>query len=176
MEREMGLWRRLVLAMVAYFAVLFDRAFAQSVARLREGAPARAKPDLPGKTDRRDALHVLAVLQRDGRLIDFLKEDIASFSDAEVGAAARAVHEGCKKTLSAYLTLEPICGDPEGASVVVEAGFDPAAFRLTGNVVGNPPFKGSLKHHGWRVSEVKLPAPPEGQDGTILAPAEVELT
>jgi hypothetical protein len=107
--------------------------------------------------------------------VDFLQEDITAFSDAEVGAAARAVHEGCRKTLGAYLTLVPVFSDPEGATISVEAGFDAAAIRLTGNVVGSPPFKGSLKHHGWRAKDVRLPQPPQGQDPAIIAPAEVEL-
>jgi hypothetical protein len=146
---------------------------------------AAPKPELPEKagaaaaapagSDRREALHVLAMLQRDGRLIDFLQEDIAAFSDAEVGAAARAVHDGCKKRRSGPTRRSSRLQDPEGASITVEQGFDPAAIRLTGNVVGDPPFKGSLKHHGWRAREVKLPNPPEGQDPAILAPAEVEL-
>ncbi|HEY3452118.1 MAG TPA: DUF2760 domain-containing protein [Myxococcales bacterium] len=178
-QQQIGFFARLWLAFLAYWAILFNPAFAAGVARLKSGAaalPAPA-PGLPakGESDRREALHVLAILQRDGRLIDFLQEDIASFSDAEVGAAARAVHEGCKKTLGAYLSLEPVYKDPEGASITVEQGFDPAAIRLTGNVVGNPPFKGSLRHHGWRAKEVKLPNPPDGQDPAILAPAEVEL-
>lgn len=179
MEQDIGFFRRIGLAFVAFFAVLFNREFALGVFRLRREAHALPAPkaELPAKAepDRREALHVLSMLQRDGRLIDFLQEDIAAFSDAEVGAAARAVHEGCKKTVSTYLVLEPVYRDPEGASIVVEQGFDAAAVRLTGNVVGNPPFKGALRHHGWRATQVKLPAPPAGQDPAILAPAEVEL-
>ncbi len=175
MDQSMGFFQRLALA----FSVLFNAALAATVARASQGAlPAGSgTPALPEKpkADRRDALHVLSVLQRDGRLIDFLQEDIASFSDAEVGAAARAVHEGCRKVMQSYLVLEPVYSDPEGASVTVKAGFDPASVRLTGNVVGAPPFTGSLRHHGWRAKEVKLPLPPEGADGSVLAPAEVEL-
>jgi hypothetical protein len=78
--------------------------------------------------------------------------------------------------LSAYLKLEPIFQEPEGMSIVVADGFDPTSVRLTGNVVGTPPFKGSLKHHGWRAREVRLPRPPEGLDPSILAPAEVEIS
>ncbi|MGC4114121.1 MAG: DUF2760 domain-containing protein [Myxococcales bacterium] len=184
-QQTPGFFARLWLAFLAYWAILFNPAFAAGVVQLRQNPAALpgvpAKPVLPGQgaapaqSDRREALHVLSMLQRDGRLIDFLQEEIASFSDAEVGAAARAVHEGCKKTLGAYLSLEPVYKDPEGASITVEQGFDPAAIRLTGNVVGNPPFKGSLRHHGWRAKDVKLPNPPDGQDPAILAPAEVEL-
>lgn len=183
MDQQIGFFRRVALAFVTFFAVLFNRSFALTVYRIRRephGLPL-PKPELPtGKEDglfeRKDALHVLAVLQREGRFVDFLQEDLTAFSDAEVGAAARAVHEGCRRTFASYLTLEPVYGDPEGASIVVEQGFNPAAVRLTGNVVGSPPFKGSLRHHGWRVTGMKLPRPPEGQDPAILAPAEVELT
>lgn len=183
-QQTPGFLARLWLAFVAYWAVLFDPAFAAGVAALRKDPAAlpagTPKPQLPDnkatpKSDRREALHVLAMLQRDGRLIDFLQEDLSGASDEQIGVAARAVHQGCKKTIAAYLTLEPVYTDPEGASVTVEQGFDPSSVRLTGNVVGNPPFKGSLRHHGWRAKDVKLPNPPDGQDPAILAPAEVEL-
>jgi hypothetical protein len=115
------------------------------------------------------------MLQREGRLIDFLQEDVAGFSDEQVGAAARVVHDGCRKVVRQYLALEPVLKDSEGASVQVPAGFDAQRIRLTGNVAGQPPFKGSLKHHGWAAREVSLPLPPAAMDPKILAPAEVEL-
>jgi hypothetical protein len=121
------------------------------------------------------ALFMLSMLQRDGRLIDFVQEDIAGYSDEQVGAAARVVHEGCRKLVRQYLSLEPVLKDSEGASVQVPAGFDAQRIRLTGNVAGAPPFKGSLKHHGWAAREVSLPPPPAAMDPKILAPAEVEL-
>lgn len=137
--------------------------------------PPPARPPEPVKLDPRPALQLLALLQREGRLVDFLEEDLAGFPDASVGAAARAVHAGCKRALQEYLQLEPVMGGAEGARVTVERGFDAAAIRLTGNVVGEPPFQGSLRHHGWRAKEVKLPLPKDGQDASLLAPAEVEL-
>jgi hypothetical protein len=115
------------------------------------------------------------VLQREGRLVDFLEEDLSGFPDASIGAAARTVHAGCKRALEEYFRLEPVLKDAEGAQVTVPRGFDAAAIRLTGNVVGEPPFKGSLRHHGWRAREVKLPPPRDGVDAALLAPAEVEL-
>jgi len=197
MDPKLSFFARVWLAFMTYFAVIFNPGFASGVARLRREqaalppapGPVLSLPNGPAalpaksavaepaaaKPDRREALHMLSMLQREGRLIDFIQEDIAAFSDAEVGAAARAVHEGCKKTLGAYLCLEPVYKDPEGASITVEQGFDPAAIRLTGNVVGNPPFKGELRHHGWRAKDVKLPSPPNGVDPAIIAPAEVEL-
>ena len=122
------------------------------------------------------ALHVLATLQRDGRLVDFLSENLTGFSDAEIGAAARTVHAGCRKTLDSYVALEPIYREPEGAPVVVGKGFDPGAIRITGNVVGDPPFQGNLRHHGWRATRTTFPPIPSGHDPHVLAPAEVELT
>jgi uncharacterized protein DUF2760 len=142
---------------------------ARTVAATRP-APAAA----PKAPDHAEALHVLSLLQRDGRLIDFLAENLEGFSDAEIGAAARTVHQGCKKALDAYLELEPVYKDAEGATVTVAAGFDPAAVRLTGNVVGTPPFQGALRHHGWRARKATFPPPPQ-KDPAIIAPAEVEL-
>jgi hypothetical protein len=122
------------------------------------------------------ALTILGTLQRDGRLVDFLSEDLDGFSDSEIGAAARTVHEGCRKTLASYVALEPIYRDPEGATVAVAQGFDPAAIRITGNVVGSPPFKGTLRHHGWRATRATFPPIATGHDPHLIAPAEVELT
>ncbi len=138
-------------------------------------AGASAGPSPAPAPDPRQALHLLAVLQREGRLVDFVEEDLAGFPDAAVGAAARTVHAGCKRALEEAFRLEPVLGDAEGASVTVERGFDPAAVRLTGNVVGEPPFRGALRHHGWRARQVTLPPPPDGADPAIVAPAEVEL-
>jgi hypothetical protein len=132
-------------------------------------------PPPPAGEPQAPALFLLSILQREGRLIDFLQEDVAGFSDEQVGAAARVVHEGCRKVVRQYLSLEPVLKDSEGASVQVPAGFDAQRIRLTGNVAGAPPFKGSLKHHGWAAREVSLPAPPAAMDPKILAPAEVEL-
>jgi hypothetical protein len=115
------------------------------------------------------------LLQQDGRFIDFIQEDIAGFSDAEIGAAARVVHEGCRKVLREHFTLEAVRGEPEGAHVTLEPGFDAAALRLTGNVVGDPPFTGTLTHKGWVAMETKLPKLAASHNINILAPAEVEL-
>jgi len=167
---------RLWLAIICLFKVVFDPPFAALVAKAREQKalpapaleePVRAAPDA--------ALHLLAQLQREVRFIDFCEEEIASFADADVGAAARTVHAGCRKVLRSVLTLQPVRSDAEGSEVTVAEGFDPASLRLTGNVVGSPPFRGTLRHHGWKAASVKLSPPGAGQDATVLAPAEVEL-
>lgn len=115
------------------------------------------------------------MLQREGRLIDFLQEDISGFSDADIGAAARVVHTGSRKVVQQYLSLEPVLKDTEGANVTVPAGFNAERIRLTGNVAGQPPFKGTLKHHGWVAASVRFPALSSTLDPRVIAPAEVEL-
>lgn len=107
--------------------------------------------------------------------MDFLEEDVAQYEDAEIGAAVRVVHEGCRKALHAHFTLLPIRQEPEGASITLEPGFDAAAMRPTGNLVGEPPFTGTLAHRGWRITEVRLPKLASGHDVQVIAPAEVEL-
>jgi Domain of unknown function (DUF2760) len=122
-----------------------------------------------------EPLRLLGLLQREGRLLDFLLEDVQAYSNDQIGAAVRDIHKNCRKAVQEHLVLEPVIKDTEGATVQIPAGFDPSAVRLTGNVTGQPPFKGTLQHHGWRVKELKLAAPPEGQDEFVLQPAEVEL-
>jgi hypothetical protein len=123
----------------------------------------------------RTALQLLAILQREGRFVDFLQEDVSSFSDADIGAAARVVHEGCKRGLKDVVSLAPVRTEAEGARVELPVGFDSSRTRVTGNVTGEPPFQGTLAHHGWRVEALRLPELTTGHDPTIIAPAEVEL-
>ena len=105
---------------------------------------------------------MLALLQRDGRLIDFLAEDISLYPDGQLGAAVRTIHETCRQVLDRYLKLEPILNSDEDQPVTVQAGFDPAAIKLIGNVAGEPPVRGVLRHKGWRVKEMNLPPLPQG--------------
>jgi hypothetical protein len=193
---ELSLLQRIALAFVAFFLILFRRDFALRVAQAR--AELKALPPTVPRRDRpqgaraaepalvalaperalgeeRTAVQVLSLLQREGRFVDFVEEDLGEFSDAQVGAAARMVHEGCKRAIAGHFRLEPVYREPEGAAVTVGPGFDPSAVRLSGNVVGAPPFRGSLRHHGWKAREVTLPPLPDGLDPAIVAPAEVEL-
>ena len=104
------------------------------------------------------------------------REDIDPYRDAQIGAAVRDIHRGCRKSLHDYLTIEPIISAAEEEQVQVPTDFDPAAIRLIGNVDGKPPFRGTLKHHGWRVRAVHLPTLPATRDDTsVLSPAEVEI-
>lgn len=121
------------------------------------------------------ALQLLGLLQQEARFIDFLQEDIAAHGDADIGAAVRVVHEGCRKVLKQHLELEPVRTEQEGARLALPKGYDASAIRVSGNIVGEPPFNGTLIHRGWRVTRINLPKLAEGHDAGILAPAEVEL-
>ena len=121
------------------------------------------------------ALQLLGLLQKNARFIDFIQEDIASYSDADVGVAARVVHEGCKKAVHEHFTLAPIRTELEGNKVTLPAGFDAESVRLTGNIVGSAPFTGTLVHKGWQVTDVRLAKLTQTHNANIVAPAEVEL-
>ena len=167
---------RVSLAFGSFFSTLSNPGYAARVQGLREpdkAAPAAAVPPKPASIDA--ALQLLALLQRDARLIDFVQEDLAGYSDADIGGPARLVHEGCAKVLREHFTLVPVRPEAEGSPVTLAAGFDARAIRLTGNVVGQAPFRGSLSHRCWRATEVRLPTLAAGHDAAVLAPAEVEL-
>ncbi|AOZ09421.1 DUF2760 domain-containing protein [Cupriavidus malaysiensis] len=182
---------RISLAVGTFFRILGDREFARGVVRIRDGvpaapaaaaatpapapAPAPAPTPVLKEASPAAALQLLGLLQRDARLVDFVEEDIAGYSDAEIGAAARVVHEGCRAVLREHFTIRPVRAEAEGSRVTLPEGFDATAVRLTGNVVGSAPFHGSLSHRGWMVEEVRLPRLAERHDASVIAPAEVEL-
>jgi hypothetical protein len=127
-----------------------------------------------GQSAKDGALQLLALLQREGRLVDFLREPIDGYDDATVGAAVRDIHRGCKKALDDHFTLEPVMGGAENERVSVAQGFDAQRIRLVGEVKGQPPFSGTLRHHGWAATKIKLPTVTGSVDHTVVAPAEVE--
>jgi hypothetical protein len=139
-------------------------------------APPRAEPKPARKADLTPgALQLLGLLQREGRLVDFLHEDIAGYDDAAIGAAVRDIHKGCRKVVVEHFGVEPVLDAEENEAVTVDTGFDPGRIRLVGNVSGEGPFKGTLRHHGWRAARVSLPVLSDGIDVTVVQPAEVEL-
>ncbi len=157
--------------------------FVYALTRKVPGRPVKAKekesePEAPAleepSFDER-AVQVLSILQKRGRLIDFLLEDISGYDDSQIGAAVRNIHKGCREALAEHMRLEPVMKEAEGSEVAVGEGFDPSAIRVTGNVVGSPPFKGVLRHCGWSVTKTDLPPLPENQDLSIIEPAEVEI-
>lgn len=121
------------------------------------------------------ALQLLSLLQKEARFIDFIKEDLTTFGDAEIGAAARVVHQGCSKAIKEHFTLTSISQEDEGKRITLNPGFDAASYRLTGNIVGQAPFSGTLVHKGWLVTDMHLPKLTEGHNAKIIAAAEVEL-
>ncbi len=140
-------------------------------------APAAAVAPAPVPPERQHAsgLALLAALQREGRLVDFLQQDVTAFADEDVAAAARVVHAGCQRVLRQSLDLEPAVKQNEGDELTVPAGFDAQRLRLTGNVTGQPPYRGTVRHHGWVARAVRLPVLSESLDPRIIAAAEVEL-
>ena len=140
--------------------------------------PARPAP-IPPQANRADAeiVHFLAMLQEKGRLVDFLMDDINAYSDAQVGAAARVVHAGCKAVLQEHFTITPVRAEPEGSTVQVPAGYSADEYRLVGKIAGSAPFSGVLVHRGWKTDMVKLPQLLRDAADPLpaIAPAEVEV-
>ncbi|VWB38678.1 DUF2760 domain-containing protein [Burkholderia lata] len=195
-ESNLSFFGRLSLAVGTFFSVLGNREFAAGVLRVRDGAPAPVAPvpaaapapapapaAAPVKAPAPElreaspqaALQLLGLLQRDARFIDFVEEDIAGYADADIGAAARLVHDGCRAALREHFTIVPVRDEAEGSRVTLPAGFDATAVRVTGNVVGSAPFTGTVSHRGWRVADVRLPKLTGSHDASVVAPAEVEL-
>jgi Domain of unknown function (DUF2760) len=171
--------RRLKLAFRTFFSILDHSRIPDDVAAAlgrREPEPEKTPAPAPAAADSTDrALQMLAILQRDGRLVDFLMEDLAAFQDAQIGAAARDVHAGCRKALTRYVALESVLDDEEGQAVTVDRTADPSSVKVVGSVAGAPPYRGVLRHRGWRATRVDLP-PLAAAGRTILAPAEVEVS
>ncbi len=187
------------LAFVCFFRLLFGRKLPAEAAKYLpnealalpepktqdkqdkkpEPQPVEKKEDKPkvsaGQQHREGALALLALLQREGRFVDFVEDSVDGASDSDIGAAAREIHRGCRKVIEQYLKLEPVMPGEQDANVAVPKGFDPAEVRLIGEAKGEPPYKGTLRHHGWRVVDAKLPALAEGVDRSVIAPAEVEV-
>lgn len=177
---------RLVLAFRVFFLTLFRQAVADEVDRLLQGKPSprvageapkpATAPPAKAARARSEALNLLAALQREARFVDFIQEPLEGYADAQIGAAARQVHDDCRRLLERLFALKAVVDQPEGAEVEVPAGFDAGRFRLTGNVVGAAPYRGRLAHHGWEAAQCQLPAWSGSPDtARVVAPAEVEL-
>lgn len=152
-----------------------DAAFAAKLQAVLAGA--EIKPVEPPKPPRPSGapLRMLALLQAEARLVDFLMEDIGGAADAQIGQAVREIHKKAQAALKRHAAIEQVLPGNEGDTATVPKGFDPSAVRVVGNVTGEPPFTGAINHPGWRVKELKLAAPPEGADEFVLQPAEVQV-
>jgi hypothetical protein len=120
-------------------------------------------------------LRLLHYLQQASRLIDFLKEDIGAFSDAQVGAAVRKIHQDCAQAIEELVTIRPLKDEQEGAFVQVPKGYNPAEIKVVGKVKGEPPFMGTLVHRGWKAQKRSLPKKIGEQMPEVICPAEVEV-
>lgn len=174
-------WTRLSLAFRAFTTVLSEGKLPEEPSEEAAGkklAPHNLPATQAPKSTTEEigqAVQILALLQRDGRLIDFLWEDVAPYSDQQLGAAVRSVHESCRQVLDRYISLEPVLDSEEDQPVTISRGFDASAIKLIGNVTGEPPIRGLLRHCGWRVKQANLPPLPEGAARLVVAPAEVEV-
>ena len=183
---SLSLPSRLWLSWSCFFRVLFDGHFAARVAALREREASEALPapsenaplatpaaEAPSASPESGALQLLSLLQREGRFVDFVEQEVTAFSDADVGAAARVVHEGCRRALHAHARIASVRGEAEGAALTLERANSDV--KLVGNVAGSAPYRGVLRHRGWRVEELKLPTLIGAHDPKLVAPAELEL-
>ncbi|MDM8523919.1 DUF2760 domain-containing protein [Desulfococcaceae bacterium HSG8] len=158
----------------------------RSFVRLMKKSPAPKKSEKPAKkampdkkekiqNDKRLFLHLVSVLQKEGRLMDFFAEDLEDYDDEQIGAAVRSIHENCKKVMIKYLNTGPVIDEEEDDEITVNPGFDPNVIKLTGNVTGDPPFTGVVRHRGWKVTKLDLPTLSGSRAPDIIAPAEVEI-
>jgi hypothetical protein len=168
---------RLGLAFRCFFRVLGGKPLPPELTgqEAPRALPAPVTPPRPAPDADQAAVQLLSLLQKEGRLLDFLQEEIESYTDEQVGAAVRNIHKSCREVLREHVGLAPVLPGAEESRVTVDAGFDPSRVRLIGNVTGNPPFAGILRHHGWRATALAIPKTPPGFDPTVIAPAEVEL-
>jgi Domain of unknown function (DUF2760) len=160
---------RIVLAFRSFFSILFKGGQAPAAA-----ATPPAPPPAPVVRASDGALQMLAILQRDSRLVDFLMEDVSSYADDQIGAAVRELHDQCRDSLARYVKLEPVIDGVEGTFTKAPAG-DPSLVKFVGNVPAKPPAGGLLRHKGWKAAKVDLPALVAKQDASIIAPAEIEI-
>lgn len=181
-----GFGKRLSYAFKSFFGILASGEIPPEVAEELVHVPPQAVAPAPERlpevppapvvesADR--AVQMLAILQRDGRLIDFFTEDISPYTDAQVGAAVRELQQSCRQSLERYIRLEPIIASEEGQPVTIQEAIDPAAIKLIGNITGKLPLHGLLRHRGWQVSAVNLPPLPDAASRSVVAPAEVEIS
>jgi hypothetical protein len=165
------------VALLLFIAIIADRPKATAPVPT---IPEPVRPPAPSPPESKadaDVVNFLSIFQDKGRLIDFLMDDIAGYSDAQVGAAGRVLHQGCKAALLEHFGIRPIREEGEGSKVTVPAQYAPDDYRLVGKLSGEPPFTGTLIHHGWRAEWVKLPRLVTVSADRLpsIAPAEVEV-
>ncbi len=178
---------RIAVAFQAFFQALFNREVAERVGlalkasaeqpKLEQPKPSEKKTAPPPKKPARsEAVTLLAALQREARFLDFVQEPLDGLSDEQIGAATRDIHRNLAAVINRMFGPQPVLSESEGAAIEVPQGFDAGKYRLIGQVAGEPPFRGTLTHHGWQVAACQLPewtGTPAA--ASIIAPAEVEI-
>jgi hypothetical protein len=167
---------RIILAFRSFFNILFHGALSDDVILTLGLTKPAPKPAEPAADHIDGAVEILAILQRDARLVDFLMEDISAYDDEQVGSAVRSLHDQAKASLVRYVRLTPVIDAVEGtqASVAnIPAADKPSLVKFIGNVPAQPPKGGTLRHKGWRAEKVELPKPKHG--AAVIAPAEIEI-
>jgi hypothetical protein len=138
--------------------------------------PPAKSPAEPPRPARSEAISLLAALQREARLVDLIQEPLDTYSDEQIGGAARNVLRDAASVINRFFALEPASSQEEGASIDVPNGYDPGKFKLTGKVEGNGPFRGKLAHRGWRATACNLPSWTGTKEAAlIVSPSEVEV-
>lgn len=176
---------RIGLAFRLFFGVLFNAALAERLRTLLTqaaepsaplAAPPKSEPKSKKAPARSDAINLLAMLQREARLVDFIQEPISGYSDEQIGAAVRDVHRDCAAVLARAFALKPIRDEAEGSTIELSGEFDAARYRLAGRVPEQPPYRGSLAHHGWQATQCVLPDWTGTDDAAmVIAPAVLEV-
>lgn len=129
----------------------------------------------PSPSADRSHLRLLQALQQGGRLVDFLKEDLRAYSDAQVGAAVRKIHQDCAELVEELVTIRHLRDEPEGATIQVLKGYNPSELKIIGNIRGEPPYTGVLVHRGWKVHKQSLPKQTGEMSPEVICPAEIEV-
>ncbi len=161
--------------------VLTNGELARQLAELVSGAAAEkiteqpvAEPE-PAPAVRNDAVTLLAALQREARLVDFLMEPIDDYADAQIGAAVRDIHRDSRTVLDRVFAIAAVIDQPEGSAVDLSDGAANGRLRLIGEI-GPEQTSGTLTHHGWQATRSELPTwSGSFQSIDVIAPAEVEV-
>jgi phosphoglycolate phosphatase-like HAD superfamily hydrolase len=172
------------IAIKAFFAALGNQEKSEQIGRILSGQGATEAAETVKRVEQRKtekvelppardtAVTLLATLQREARLVDLIQEDLAKYSDAQVGAAARPCLQQCAGVLDRLLGLRPLLDASEGDSVDVGEHPSPTRYQWIGEGSG---ATGKLVHHGWQATKVEFPTwTGDVADAKIIAAAQIQ--
>jgi hypothetical protein len=175
---------------IAAVAVLVLSILAQILSLVRRASPKKGAPKpsaaapirAPGAEQadlEAQVVQFLARLQEKGRLVDFVMDDVTSYSNEQVGAAARVVHQGCREVLRSLFDIQPVYPGEEQETANLSGDYDASAYRLVGNIPEHPPYTGTVLHRGWKAVRITLPRLSDDAKVSgareVIAPAEIEI-